>query len=270
MLNPRAPRGVLTRRDVLIDGESQIVAGRAVTTPERTAFDIGRRASIRSAVARLDALARATSFKVDDVLRIAKCHPGAPGLRQLETVLELVDPGAQSPRESYLRLLLIEAGLPRPQHADTGARRGRPSGRLPRPGLGGAHGRCRIRRRPSSDRPTAIRQRHSAPGDAGADGMDHRPGRRRGPPCRYRAPGPGGAGRIECAFRAFECARRAGSGDFSALDAHASEHRRKPRTCWWAAPGWPCRPACSGAAGWAPPGPGCAATPRRRAAARAR
>jgi hypothetical protein len=33
----------------------------------------------------------------------------------LETALELVDPGAQSPRESYLRLLLIEAGLPRPQ-----------------------------------------------------------------------------------------------------------------------------------------------------------
>ncbi len=114
-LNPRAPRGVLTRRALLIDGESQIVAGRAVTTPERTAFDIGRCASIRSAVAQLDALARATSLKADNVMRIAKCHPGAPGLRQLETVLELVDPGAESPRESYLRLLLIEAGLPRPR-----------------------------------------------------------------------------------------------------------------------------------------------------------
>ncbi len=30
-------------------------------------------------------------------------------------MLEFVDPGAQSPRESYLRLLLIEAGLPRPR-----------------------------------------------------------------------------------------------------------------------------------------------------------
>jgi hypothetical protein len=29
--------------------------------------------------------------------------------------LELVDPGAQSPRESYLRLLFIDAGLSRPQ-----------------------------------------------------------------------------------------------------------------------------------------------------------
>lgn len=113
--NTRPPRGVLIRRDVLLDAETQIIDGRAVTTPERTAFDIGRRGAIRSAVVRLDALARATGFKADDVLRIAKCHPHSPGLRRLEAALELVDPGAQSPRESYLRLLLIDAGLPRPQ-----------------------------------------------------------------------------------------------------------------------------------------------------------
>ncbi len=113
--NTRPPHGVLTRRDALLEGETQTMDGRAVTTPERTAFDIGRRGAIRSAVVRLDALARATGFKVDDVLRVAKCHPHSPGLRRLETALELVDPGAQSPRESYLRLLLIDAGFPRPQ-----------------------------------------------------------------------------------------------------------------------------------------------------------
>jgi len=83
---------------VLIDDETQTVKGYSVTTPERTAFDIGGRGARSVAVARLDALARATGFKVDDVLRIVKCHPGARGLRQLETVLQLVDPGAQSPR----------------------------------------------------------------------------------------------------------------------------------------------------------------------------
>ena len=113
--NSRAPRGVLTRRDGLIEGETQTVNGRLVTTPERTAFDIGRRGAVRSAVARLDSLSAATGFKVDDVLRVAKCHPGSPGVRRLEVALELVDPGSQSPRESYLRLLLIDAGLPRPQ-----------------------------------------------------------------------------------------------------------------------------------------------------------
>lgn len=92
-----------------------MVGGRSVTTPERTAFDIGRGGALHSAVARLDALAAATGFKVDDVLHIARRHPRSPGLRRLETALELVDAGAQSPRESYLRLLLIEAGFPRPQ-----------------------------------------------------------------------------------------------------------------------------------------------------------
>ncbi|MDI3312859.1 MAG: hypothetical protein QJR12_00785, partial [Mycobacterium sp.] len=51
--NPRPPRDVLTRRDALFDDEVQTLAGRAVTTPERTAFDIGRRESRRLAVARL-------------------------------------------------------------------------------------------------------------------------------------------------------------------------------------------------------------------------
>jgi very-short-patch-repair endonuclease len=113
--NTRPPRGVLTRRDVLLDGEVSAVGAMAVTTPERTAFDIGRRQPLRAAVARLDALARATGLQVDGVISIADRHPGAYGLRKLETSLELLDAGAQSPRETYLRLLLIHAGLPRPR-----------------------------------------------------------------------------------------------------------------------------------------------------------
>ncbi len=113
--NPHRPRGVLTRRDLLLDGEVMVVSGLAVTTPERTAFDIGRREPVRPGVARLDALAQATGFNVDDVVAVARHHPRARGLRRLETALELMDPGAQSPRESYLRLLLVEAGFPRPQ-----------------------------------------------------------------------------------------------------------------------------------------------------------
>jgi hypothetical protein len=111
----RSPRGLVIRREALAEGETQLLSGRAVTTPERTAFDVGRRGAVHSAVARLDALARATGFKVDDVLRVAQAHPRSPGLRALETALDLVDPGAQSPRESYLRLLLIDAGFPRPR-----------------------------------------------------------------------------------------------------------------------------------------------------------
>lgn len=40
--------------------------------------------------------------------------PHTRGLRQLDKALDLVDPGAQSPKETWLRLLLINAGFPRP------------------------------------------------------------------------------------------------------------------------------------------------------------
>ncbi|HZQ34035.1 MAG TPA: hypothetical protein VFB19_20150 [Mycobacterium sp.] len=86
-----------------------------MTTPERTAFDIGRRGRFDDAVARLDALGHATGVKADDVLRLAGDHPGVRGLRQLHAALDLYDPGAASPKETWLRLLVIRAGYPRPQ-----------------------------------------------------------------------------------------------------------------------------------------------------------
>lgn len=113
--NTRPPRGVITHNDTLLDGEVQVRLGLTVTTPERTAFDVGRRGRLDEAVARLDALAAARHFKVADVSELARHHRRVRGLRQLDTVLDLVDAGAQSPRETSLRLLLIRAGLPWPQ-----------------------------------------------------------------------------------------------------------------------------------------------------------
>lgn len=112
--NARPPRGMRTYHYSLAPEDVRVVAGIPTTTPERTAFDIGRRRPMGTAIAHLDALARATGTKVDEVLAIADRHRGARGLRQLETALDLVDPGAQSPKETWLRLLLIRAGLPRP------------------------------------------------------------------------------------------------------------------------------------------------------------
>lgn len=113
--NARSPRDVVTRADLLLADEAQRIAGLDVTTPERTAFDLGRRGRLEQAVARLDALAAATGFAVDDVARLALAHPGARGLRQLRQALGLVDAGAGSPRETSLRLMLIGAGYPRPK-----------------------------------------------------------------------------------------------------------------------------------------------------------
>ncbi|WP_418003307.1 endonuclease domain-containing protein [Mycobacterium sp. PDNC021] len=113
--NARPPRGVITRDDLVFADEVRAVDGLPVTTPERTAFDIGRRGPLNDAVARLDALCAATGFNPGEVLTLADEHPHCRGLRQLERALDLCDPGAQSPQESRLRMLVIAEDFPRPQ-----------------------------------------------------------------------------------------------------------------------------------------------------------
>jgi hypothetical protein len=110
----RPPSGIVARDETLADDEITYVADLPVTTPARTAFDIGRHLKRGQALARLDALMRARPFSIEDVLLIAKRHKGARGIRQLRSLLPLVDGGAASPRETWLRLLFIDAGFPKP------------------------------------------------------------------------------------------------------------------------------------------------------------
>jgi very-short-patch-repair endonuclease len=113
--NARRPRGLRTYDMRLHSNELIDYQEMRVTTVERTAFDIARRGRLDDAIARLDALGNATGFKADDVLAVAARHSGARGLRQLRAALELYDPGAESLKETWLRLLVIRAGYPRPQ-----------------------------------------------------------------------------------------------------------------------------------------------------------
>ncbi|GAY16459.1 hypothetical protein [Mycobacterium sp. shizuoka-1] len=112
--NGRPPEGLIVRNESLADDEVTRVAGLPVTTLARTAFDVGRHLPRARAIARLDALMRAESFSSEDILLLAKRYPGARGIRRLREVVPLVDRGAASPRETWLRLLLIDAGLPIP------------------------------------------------------------------------------------------------------------------------------------------------------------
>ncbi|HWT49509.1 MAG TPA: DUF559 domain-containing protein [Mycobacterium sp.] len=112
--NPHPPVGVITRNQRVEPDEVTRVAGLPVTTLARTAFDLARQLPTGKAVARLDALMRATQFSIEDVLLLAKRYSGARGLRRLRAALPLVDPGAASPKETWLRLLLVDAGLPVP------------------------------------------------------------------------------------------------------------------------------------------------------------
>lgn len=110
-----ATNGIVVHRDSLLDGELCRVRGIAVTTPARTAYDLGRRPGLGKAVMRLDALASATGLRAADIEAVAGRHPGSRGVVQLRQALQLMDPGAESPQESRTRLLLVDAGLPRPR-----------------------------------------------------------------------------------------------------------------------------------------------------------
>lgn len=113
--NARRPCGITTYDYRLRPEEITYRRGLPITTLARTAFDIGRRGSVDTAVARLDALGNATGLTVAEPLNIARVHRGARHLRKLEAALELYDPGAASPRETWLRLLVMRDGYPRPQ-----------------------------------------------------------------------------------------------------------------------------------------------------------
>jgi hypothetical protein len=107
--------GIILHSDVLWDDEVCLHDGLQMTTPARTAFDLGRRKGFTNTLIQLDALTHATGLKVADVELLADRHRGARGLVQLRRVLPMVDGGAESPYETRTRLVLITSGLPRPQ-----------------------------------------------------------------------------------------------------------------------------------------------------------
>lgn len=107
--------GIAVRGDQAGGDEIQLVDGMPVTTPLRTALDLACWYPRNAALTNLDALARATSFDAGEVGLLAERYPGRRGIRAARENLALVDRGSQSPKETWLRLLLIDAGLPRPQ-----------------------------------------------------------------------------------------------------------------------------------------------------------
>ncbi|MGO9508990.1 MAG: DUF559 domain-containing protein [Mycobacterium sp.] len=107
--------GIVVHRDKLLDREVCVIQGMSVTTPARTAFDLGRQPGLTTAVIRLDALANATNLTPSDIKRVAEYHGGSRGLIQLRQVLGLMDGGSESPPETRTRLLLVRSGLPRPE-----------------------------------------------------------------------------------------------------------------------------------------------------------
>lgn len=113
--NRRHARGVRVWEERIECDEITVVDGMAVTTPARTALDLARRHPRGVAVAAIDALVQATELKMADVELLVDRYRGRHDIKAARAALALVDGGAQSPKESWLRVLLIDAGFPRPQ-----------------------------------------------------------------------------------------------------------------------------------------------------------
>lgn len=105
---------LLIRGDLTQDDEVTLIDGIPVTTPARTAFDLACWNPRAEAVAAVDALMRATRLALSDIEIIASRYPGRRGSESARRALAVVDAGAESPQETFLRLAIIDAGLPRP------------------------------------------------------------------------------------------------------------------------------------------------------------
>ena len=89
--------------------------GLLVSSPLRTACDLGRLLHRDQALAALDAMAALGRFSLAELVEATVRYKGYRGVVQLRTLVLVVDPRAQSPGESILRLRWLDTGLPRPE-----------------------------------------------------------------------------------------------------------------------------------------------------------
>ncbi len=91
------------------------VGGVRVTTPLRTAADLGCQLWAPHALGVVDALMRAHGFTRQDLQRLLRRYRRRRGVVQLRAVAALADPRAESPPESWVRWWIVEDGLPCPE-----------------------------------------------------------------------------------------------------------------------------------------------------------
>ena len=92
--------------------------GLRVTSRIRTIADLGRREPLIDAVAVVDMATHRRLVTVGSLRQWAADHAGYRGVDRLRGAIELAEPATESPMETRLRMLLLQAGLPRP-HVQT-------------------------------------------------------------------------------------------------------------------------------------------------------
>ena len=127
---PMDPVTVLRPPDVLWRGPRGVRVHRTVLTPDdvhdddvpvssalRTAWDVAALETLPTAVAVLDAMVRTGHVRLADLGALAEHGAGRWGVTRIRRAVPLVDPSAESPPESRVRVALVLAGLaPEPQY----------------------------------------------------------------------------------------------------------------------------------------------------------
>ena len=111
---PTRTAGVDSRTRDLLPRDVMRLHGVLVTTPLRTALDLGCCLRRREAFAAMTAIARLHDLTSRDLAREAGRYRRRRGVVQLRELVALVDPRVESQREAWVYLAISDAGLPLP------------------------------------------------------------------------------------------------------------------------------------------------------------
>ena len=131
LIGTRRRAGASVRRAALSSEEIVLRRGLPTTSELRTVVDLAARTPLTEGVVAADMFLHAGRVSVADLRAYVAEHPGAKGIARLRRAVELAEPRAESAMETRLRMLLVLAGLPRPEvqvslHDDRGSFLGRP------------------------------------------------------------------------------------------------------------------------------------------------
>ena len=110
-----ARAGMVVRRASLANQDVVERCGMRVTSAVHTLADLSRRLPLVDAVVAVDMALHRELVDLGQLHAYMTTHARRKGVAQLRQVIELAEPASESAMETRLRLLLVQAGLPRPE-----------------------------------------------------------------------------------------------------------------------------------------------------------
>lgn len=95
--------------------EMSTVGGLRVTSVTRTVVDVARRLHFVEAVVVFDMALHSRKVSTRELRKWIAAHSGYRGIGTLRQAIDFIEPATESPMETRLRMLLVLAGLPRPE-----------------------------------------------------------------------------------------------------------------------------------------------------------